>query len=131
MDKEEIDFQIKLSKNGCNYISALFLYGILTALQEKVMSVDDAEKLMLLPKYHSLAKNLNLHKNLIESISDGFDFDGILALVPEHLDEAIDAIKLKVKDIISKVDFSNSYMELEYDKKNIEKSVVVIREVEA
>ena len=133
MEKKEINFKVALSENGCNYILSLLSLGILTALREKVITVDDAETLLFLPKYHTLAERLNLHEGLRDIILDGLCFDGLLTLAHDELDGSVDEVKAKVLNIINELDFSENYLDIEhtaYEEKNIEKFMVEIGEVD-
>ena len=122
-----------LSENGCNFIVSLLSLGILTALREKAITVDEAEKLLFLPKYHSVAQELNLHEGLIDIIVEGMGFDGLLTLAPDKLDESVDEVKAKVLNIVKDLDLSESYLGIgntAYEEKNIEKFIVEIEEVD-
>lgn len=80
-------------------IFLLLILGINKAINENLISLDEAEYLLYSP-YVMGQINLITHSHLLDLIHRGTELEDIQQLVPDHFQEAIDQISLDAESTL-------------------------------
>ncbi|EST57329.1 DUF3969 family protein [Proteus hauseri] len=90
-------------KYANKFISFLAL-GVLTALEKKLISVDEAEGYIFKPSLVNLLKEINATDELINIINLGCELEDIESLIPEKLPSNIQDLLNKTLSVIKQTD---------------------------
>lgn len=90
-------------KYANKFISFLAL-GVLTALEKKLISVDEAEGYIFKPSLVNLLEKINAADELINIINLGCELEDIESLIPENLQSNIQDLLNKTLSVIKETD---------------------------
>lgn len=80
----------------------LFSLGILFALKNKLISIDEAEEFIFKPKISNLLSQNNFTNELSDLIMDGCELEDYESLLPNKLENRIDELIIRLVNMINK-----------------------------
>ena len=80
-------------KNEIERAVCIINLGILTALEQKLIIIEQAEKYLYSPFSMETLRNLNIRESIIELIHNGCELEDIESLLPEKITDNIQRLK--------------------------------------
>lgn len=95
------------SKRETEDFLAIFALGIISALEEKVIELENAEKYLFNPYSLNKLNEANADEKLIEILHLGTELEDIKSLIPNKFDKNIIDIKSRIIMLLKSRDISN------------------------
>lgn len=99
-------------KYANKFISFLAL-GVLTSLEKKLISIDEAEGYIFKPSLVNFLEEINATEELINIINLGCELEDIESLIPEKLQSNIEDLLNKTLSVIKKSDDFGRFVDKE------------------
>lgn len=99
---EELKVSIQDKKEIEKFI-LINIIGLMDSLKDGLVTIDECEVYLYSPYSIKKLSGLKIDNNIINLIEEGCELEDIESLVPEKLDNAIDNIKIKASDLLSKL----------------------------
>lgn len=87
------------------YFISITLLGVIEAILNKRMSIDDAEKIFFSPGVASNLEKIGIDHSIIQAIWLGTELEDVYSLIPEKLNESLLEIKNMLLTKISTYEF--------------------------
>ncbi|QSX06721.1 DUF3969 family protein [Sedimentibacter sp. zth1] len=95
--------KVKIQQEGkheSEQLIAILELGLLTALEEKVMEIEDVEHLLFNPSTLNKLIDNSFDKEIVDVIHLGTELEDVQSLIPDKLDDNIFELKTKTIDIL-------------------------------
>lgn len=96
--------ELKISitgKSGSERLVSIIQLGIITALENEIMSIEEAEGYLFNPFTAEKLEKYGFNKEVIDIIRDGCELEDIESLVPDKLLTNISKLKEQIQNNIS------------------------------
>lgn len=84
-------------------IMLILILGISTALERKVISIEEAENFLYSPYSMERLKKIGVKENIVNLIHLGSELENVERLIPDKLLVSIDDIKERALEILQKI----------------------------
>lgn len=81
----------------------ILILGFSTALERKVISIEEAEKLLYSPYSMEKLKEIGVNENIVDLIHLGCELENVERLIPDKLLMSIEDIKERALEILQKM----------------------------
>ena len=107
------------NKQDAEFFLNIFILGVLILLNNKKLSIDDAEKLVFRPGVVEYLNSMSVDKKIVDLVMLGTEIEDIESLIPEQLDIEIQKlIDMAITNLSSKKLSDNISIYINYDKTN-------------
>ncbi|WP_432403565.1 DUF3969 family protein [Wukongibacter sp. M2B1] len=95
-------------KDEIEKMVGIILLGLLTAVEEKVISIDDSEDYLFNPYTSRIFSELGLNNKIIKVIEEGWELDALRILNPISFDKEILKFKKEIIELLKQMPSSKS-----------------------
>lgn len=100
-----MDLVIKVDKKKeINRVLAIIQLGLLTALENNSISIEESEGYLFNPYTIRKMQEINVDSELIDIVHLGSELEDIKSLIPEKIKESIIDLKSKCIDMLNELD---------------------------
>ncbi|MDM5296783.1 DUF3969 family protein [Bacillus pumilus] len=90
------------TQEALDKIVAIQILGVITALEEDVLTIEEAEKIIFSPRTMDVLKASGASELLLNLLHLGTELEDIESLIPHELDTSLDEIKMLSIDLLKK-----------------------------
>ena len=99
MKKMSLVLEVFEAEESVRFLSALSI-GLLTSVQNGVMSLDEAERLLFSPRSSKVLREKGISPKITELLMDCCELEDVLSLIPSKFDNNLQMVLDKFTDFL-------------------------------